>query len=80
MPDISARENEAMMSSEQGQFPTGTLEYGKRTENGDFSKLHHEKIARLAYSLWERRGRPFGSPEIDWCRAELELATLISPL
>ncbi len=26
----------------------------------------HDEIAKLAYELWERRGRPLGSPEIDW--------------
>jgi hypothetical protein len=30
-------------------------------------------IARLAYSLWEARGCPGGSPEEDWFRAEQEL-------
>jgi DUF2934 family protein len=35
--------------------------------------LEHKKIARLAYSYWEARGRPDGSPEQDWFRAEEEL-------
>ena len=30
----------------------------------------HDEIAKLAYELWERRGRPLGSPEIDWYAAE----------
>jgi hypothetical protein len=30
------------------------------------------RIERLAYSYWEQRGRPHGSPEVDWFRA-LEL-------
>ena len=30
----------------------------------------HDEIAKLAYELWERRGRPLGSPEIDWHAAE----------
>ena len=30
----------------------------------------HEFVAKLAYQLWEQRGRPFGSPEVDWFRAE----------
>jgi hypothetical protein len=30
----------------------------------------HEFVAKLAYKLWEERGRPFGSPEVDWFRAE----------
>jgi hypothetical protein len=32
--------------------------------------------ARLAYELWERRGHPIGSPEIDWLAAEQILAAL----
>jgi hypothetical protein len=36
-------------------------------------KYTHEGIARLAYELWERRGRPLGSPEIDWYAAETAL-------
>ena len=30
----------------------------------------HEFVAKLAYHYWEERGRPFGSPEADWFRAE----------
>jgi hypothetical protein len=30
----------------------------------------HEFVAKLAYKLWEGRGRPFGSPEFDWFAAE----------
>ena len=30
----------------------------------------HEGIAILAYSLWEARGCPEGSPEEDWLNAE----------
>jgi Protein of unknown function (DUF2934) len=33
-------------------------------------KYANNEIARLAYELWERRGRPLGSPEIDWYAAE----------
>ena len=33
----------------------------------------HSGIARLAYSYWEQRGRPEGSPEEDWLRAEAEI-------
>jgi hypothetical protein len=35
--------------------------------------LEHDDIARLAYSYWEARGCPHGSPEEDWFRAEMEL-------
>ena len=30
----------------------------------------HEFVARLAYKLWEERGRPLASPEVDWFAAE----------
>ena len=33
----------------------------------------HEEIARLAEKYWADRGRPQGSPEEDWLRAEEEL-------
>ena len=31
------------------------------------------EIAVLAYALWEKRGRPIGSPEEDWFAAERAL-------
>ncbi|MEO8098546.1 MAG: DUF2934 domain-containing protein [Acidobacteriota bacterium] len=34
------------------------------------------EIATKAYYLWEDRGRPHGSPEADWFRAQTELAPL----
>jgi hypothetical protein len=34
--------------------------------------VSHEEIARRAYQLWERRGCPSGSPEVDWFRAVYE--------
>jgi hypothetical protein len=30
----------------------------------------HEFVEKLAYKLWERRGRPLGSPDVDWFAAE----------
>ncbi len=33
----------------------------------------HDEIAQLAYQYWEARGRPLGSPEDDWFRAEQEV-------
>lgn len=35
----------------------------------------HELKAKLAYQFWEQRGRPFGSPEVDWFSAEKALAS-----
>ena len=33
-----------------------------------------EEVARLAYQFWEERGRPEGSSQQDWYRAEAELS------
>jgi hypothetical protein len=33
----------------------------------------HQSVQLRAYSLWEQRGQPWGTPEIDWIRAEQEL-------
>ena len=39
--------------------------------NTDFlGEDRHEFVAKLAYRLWEERGRPFGSPQVDWFAAE----------
>ena len=35
--------------------------------------LKREDIAHLAYALWEKRGCPHGSPEVDWREAERQL-------
>ena len=38
------------------------------------------QIEKLAYRFWEERGRPFGSPEVDWLKAEREFdRELIGP-
>ena len=37
----------------------------------DFSyESRHEFVENLAYKLWEQRGRPLGSPDVDWFAAE----------
>src|SRR5579863_5024865 len=37
--------------------------------------MSQEEIALRAYRLWQERGSPVGSPEVDWLRAEQENAT-----
>jgi hypothetical protein len=36
-------------------------------------KLHHERIAMLAYEKWMHRGCPHGTDQQDWLEAEAEL-------
>jgi hypothetical protein len=33
-------------------------------------RTRHERVSDLAYRLWEARGRPLSSPEVDWFLAE----------
>ena len=35
--------------------------------------LSHQEIQSRAYEIWEERGRPWGTPETDWFKAEAEL-------
>jgi hypothetical protein len=51
---------------EQTEEPSKMEEYAA----GDAHRL----TSQLAYQLWERRGRPLGSPEVDWYAAEKALA------
>jgi Protein of unknown function (DUF2934) len=37
----------------------------------------HEFVAKLAYQLWEKRGRPLGSPEVDWLAAEQAMCSAL---
>jgi Protein of unknown function (DUF2934) len=32
--------------------------------------MNDEHISRIAYRLWQERGCPIGSPEVDWTHAE----------
>jgi Protein of unknown function (DUF2934) len=44
------------------------------------SASYSTQIKKLAYRFWEERGRPFGSPEVDWLKAEREFdRELIGP-
>jgi hypothetical protein len=46
----------------------------------DFAyESRHEFVEKLAYKLWEQRGRPLGSPEVDWFAAEQDVyASLVA--
>jgi hypothetical protein len=40
------------------------------------TELNHQQAIQLtAYHLWQQRGCPFGSPEVDWFEAEERLVT-----
>ncbi len=43
------------------------------------SAWFHGLVERLAYQLWEERGRPLSSPDQDWFRAEQVLRHHLGP-
>ena len=48
-------------------------DYSQPPADNDNAQSSHEATALLAYALWEQRGRPIGSPEEDWLRAERQI-------
>ena len=61
-----------LKTNPNAESATAVYEASPKTEY-PVSAEEHEEIARLAYSYWEARGCPIGSPEDDWYRAENEL-------
>jgi len=45
-----------------------------KRKNSATAASEPDHVAELAYTLWESRGCPIGSPEEDWFKAEQELA------
>jgi len=45
-----------------------------KRKNSATAAPEFDHVAERAYTLWESRGRPIGSPEEDWFKAEQELA------
>ncbi len=52
---------------------TALADSNKGSEPGEA----HGRIAELAYGYWEARGRPLGSPEEDWFRAEDDFRVML---
>lgn len=50
-----------------------TIGMGGSMHERPLDVMFEKEIAMLAYGYWERRGRPFGTPDVDWYRAEEEL-------
>ena len=43
--------------------------FGNVQSDQPFDRMIEKRIAEQAYRYWENRGRPIGSPEVDWHRA-----------
>jgi hypothetical protein len=48
------------------------------SESGLLETSASEAIRQLAYALWQDRGCPIGSAEIDWIEAEQKLRERVS--
>lgn len=42
----------------------------------DHSGIPYDQIELRAYQCWEERGRPWGTPDVDWFKAERELSAV----
>ncbi|MFL6449203.1 MAG: DUF2934 domain-containing protein [Bryobacteraceae bacterium] len=42
-------------------------------ESAQTESQQHELTRRAAFFLWEQRSCPFGTPEVDWFRAEEQM-------
>ncbi|HXP10339.1 MAG TPA: DUF2934 domain-containing protein [Acidobacteriaceae bacterium] len=64
------------MPTKSAEAPNGTAKRRKPAAKKQTTTApSREEIARLAEKFWAERGRPEGSPEQDWLRAEEELKT-----
>ena len=64
------------MPTKSAEAPNGTAKRRKPAAKKQTTTApSREEIARLAEKFWAERGRPEGSAEQDWLRAEEELKT-----
>ena len=50
---------------------TGSVQQGVKTQpETQIQQVQQQDIANLAYTLWQQRGCPEGSPQQDWIEAE----------
>jgi hypothetical protein len=61
--------------SKHQKFPHKT--FGERRQDTEIEPVsatpEYHEVAALAYELWQRRGCPIGSPDVDWTEAEATL-------
>jgi len=70
---------QALEHSQQAYDYTEGIHRDAVNEHG-IAIFGHNEIAELAYSLWQGRGCPQGSPEEDWFRAAHQLRARASSL
>ena len=80
VPVTPASRTSISKNEQSTQMSAAEADASLRAQQEDLtaSVSFQEKVALLAYSYWEERGRQGGSPEEDWFRAEKEILTQIS--
>jgi hypothetical protein len=63
---------QAAEHSQEAHRHTEQMRPGTVNEHG-IAIFGHDDIAKLAHSLWQARGCPQGSPDVDWFQAAKEL-------
>ena len=66
------RSQQALEHSQKAYEHTGQMQRDAVNEHG-IAIFGHGETSELAYSLWQGRGCPEGSPEEDWFRAAYQL-------
>jgi len=61
------------MNSKGLEIPKASAKRRKATTKNPVAPPSYQEIAKLAQRYWDDRGRPEGSPEQDWLRAEKDL-------
>ena len=65
------------MSAATAVSPVRVLENSQQQQTNQTLSLQ-QQIELLAYSLWERRGRPENSADTDWLEAEQQIVARTS--
>jgi hypothetical protein len=66
------RETSRLTSAAANATREQSLQEGTEQELSQ-QELSQDDIAHLAYALWQRRGCPDGTAEVDWLEAEAQL-------
>src|SRR5687768_13407806 len=72
IPQASEAVEKSQLSQELARASAAEPFIGKEALAGEGPTT--QQLAELAYHLWEKRGRPEGSPDEDWGRAEALLS------
>jgi hypothetical protein len=61
---------ETQSSVRRGSEPNTSGRTMRASQSNAPESLVQNDIAKLAYTLWQQRGCPYGTPELDWFEAE----------